>query len=188
MLLWHEFVAWNRNAVTPILVAKEIGCWHLLIYTSLVYYSDFISLVVMPFFFLGRIDCNVSTAGGPFVSFSWTKSPRSFTLRHPTSEITPPYEEKPSITYRHINTPAGKRVVVRPVNGMNKERFETFPLWTDHFLDHLVPHLPVWEVVQDLHSTDPTHETCATAVEHADCTGPTRQHELDHTRSGIYLI
>ena len=22
-------------------------------------------------------------------------------------------------------------------------------------------------------------------LDHADCTGPTRQHELDHTRSGI---
>ena len=30
---------------------------------------------------------------------------------------------------------------------------------TYHDLDHLVPHLPLWEVVQDLHSTDPTQET-----------------------------
>ena len=31
-----------------------------------------------------------------------------------------------------------------------------------------------------LHSTDPSQETCAT-VDNADCTAPTRQHELDHT-------
>ena len=46
---------------------------------------------------------------------------------------------------------------------------------TDHDLDHidhLVPHLPLREVVQDLHSTDPTQETCATAVNHADHTAP----------------
>ena len=29
----------------------------------------------------------------------------------------------------------------------------------DHDLDHLVPHLPLQEVVQDLYSTDPTQET-----------------------------
>ena len=28
----------------------------------------------------------------------------------------------------------------------------------DHGLDNLVPHLPLWEVVQDLHSTDPFQE------------------------------
>ena len=28
-------------------------------------------------------------------------------------------------------------------------------------LDNLVPHLPLWEAVQDLHSTDPTQESCA---------------------------
>ena len=26
-------------------------------------------------------------------------------------------------------------------------------------IDHLVPHLPLWEIVQDLYSTDPTQET-----------------------------
>ena len=31
---------------------------------------------------------------------------------------------------------------------------------TDHDLDHLSPHLPLWSYVQDLHSTDPTQETC----------------------------
>ena len=30
---------------------------------------------------------------------------------------------------------------------------------TDHDLDHLVPHLPLWDVVQDLYGTDPTQET-----------------------------
>ena len=41
--------------------------------------------------------------------------------------------------------------------------------------------------MQDLRSTDPTQETCATAVDHGDYTGPTRQHELDHTKPGIDL-
>ena len=40
--------------------------------------------------------------------------------------------------------------------------------------------------MQDLHSTDSTQEKCAT-VDHAGYTGPTRQHELDRTRSGIDL-
>ena len=53
-------------------------------------------------------------------------------------------------------------------------------------VDDLAPHLPLREVVQNLHGTDPTQETCAIA-DHADYTGPTRQHELDHTRSGIDL-
>ena len=37
--------------------------------------------------------------------------------------------------------------------------------------------------MQDLHTTDPTQEICAT-VGHVDLfypTGPTRQHEVDHT-------
>ena len=38
--------------------------------------------------------------------------------------------------------------------------------------------------MQDLYSTYPAQETCAT-VDDADYTGPTRQHELDHTRSRI---
>ena len=53
-------------------------------------------------------------------------------------------------------------------------------------VDHVVPQLPLWEVVKDLQSTDPTKETCATVVvDHANYTGPIRQHELliDHTRS-----
>ena len=32
----------------------------------------------------------------------------------------------------------------------------------DHDLDNLYPNLPLWVVVQDLYSTDPTQETCAT--------------------------
>ena len=40
-------------------------------------------------------------------------------------------------------------------------------------VDHLVPHLPLWEVMQDLHgTTDPTQETRA-VVEDAGYTGPT---------------
>ena len=31
----------------------------------------------------------------------------------------------------------------------------------DHDVDHLAPHLPLREVVQDLYSTDPTQETFA---------------------------
>ena len=45
-------------------------------------------------------------------------------------------------------------------------------------LDRLVPH-PLWEVVQDLHSTAPTRGNMS--LDHADYTGPNRQHELDHT-------
>ena len=32
-----------------------------------------------------------------------------------------------------------------------------------------------------LYSTDPTHETCPTTVDHAVNTAPTRQRELNHT-------
>ena len=42
---------------------------------------------------------------------------------------------------------------------------------TENGLDNLVPHLPLWEVVQDLHSTDTAQEKCATAVDHADFYG-----------------
>ena len=54
---------------------------------------------------------------------------------------------------------------------------------TDHDLDHvdhLVPHLPLWEDAQDLHvdSTDPTQETL---LDREDYTGSNRQHEVDHT-------
>ena len=38
--------------------------------------------------------------------------------------------------------------------------------------------------MQDLCRTDPTQETRATAVNHADCTSSTRPDELDHARSG----
>ena len=31
---------------------------------------------------------------------------------------------------------------------------------TDHDLDHLVPNMPLRDVVQDLYSTDPTQEAC----------------------------
>ena len=55
-------------------------------------------------------------------------------------------------------------------------------------IDDLVSHLPLWEVVQDLYSTDLTQGTCATAVDHAGYTTLTRQHKLDHTYQGyIYL-
>ena len=61
----------------------------------------------------------------------------------------------------------------------------------DHLqIDHLaVPPLPLSEVMQDLHSrTDQTQgKSCATAVDRADYTARTRQHELDHTYHTIYL-
>ena len=39
-----------------------------------------------------------------------------------------------------------------------------------HDLDHRVPpHLPLWEVVQDLHSTDPTQDICATSRSCRSC-------------------
>ena len=51
-------------------------------------------------------------------------------------------------------------------------------------VDDLAPRLPLWEFfVQDLrqglHGADPARGTCPIAVDHADCTTPTRQHELD---------
>ena len=53
-------------------------------------------------------------------------------------------------------------------------------------LDHLLPHLPLWEVVQDLHSTDPNQKMCLD-LDHADYADPIWQHELDYARSGIDL-
>ena len=54
---------------------------------------------------------------------------------------------------------------------------ERFARQTDHDLDldHLVPDLPLCEVVQDLRNTDPTQEH---VLGHADGTGPIRRHEL----------
>ena len=50
---------------------------------------------------------------------------------------------------------------------------------TRHGQDHLYPKLPLWHVVQDLYSTDPTQETCAVEqVDHAEYTAPTGRHEL----------
>ena len=37
---------------------------------------------------------------------------------------------------------------------------QPFTRWTDHTLDHVDPSLPLWDVVQDLYSTDPSQETC----------------------------
>ena len=55
----------------------------------------------------------------------------------------------------------------------------------DHDLDHLVPHLPLLEVVQDLHiqyRSNPGNM----CQDHAGYTAPTGQNDkLDHTRSGI---
>ena len=50
-------------------------------------------------------------------------------------------------------------------------------LSTDHvvYLVHLVPLLGV---VQVLRSTGPTQFACMYVLDHADYTGPTRQHEL----------
>ena len=62
----------------------------------------------------------------------------------------------------------------------------------DHDLDHLYPNLPLWDVVQDLYSADPTPEACPkssglfrstpgnTELEHSDhadhtCTCPAWQ-------------
>ena len=42
--------------------------------------------------------------------------------------------------------------------------------------------MPLWEVVQDLHGTYPSH-----VLDDADDTAPTRQHELENTDQGIYL-
>ena len=60
--------------------------------------TDFLSLVVMPFFF-GCIDWEISTAGGPSVFFSCTKltSSSDFTLRLPTSELMNASEGGPCI-------------------------------------------------------------------------------------------
>ena len=42
-------------------------------------------------------------------------------------------------------------------------------------IDDLVPRLPLGEVMRDLSSTDPTQDKL---LDHADFTGPTRQHGL----------
>ena len=42
------------------------------------------------------------------------------------------------------------------------------------------PNLPLEDIVRDLYSSNPPHETCAT-IDHTDHTARTRQHELDHT-------
>ena len=47
-----------------------------------------------------------------------------------------------------------------------------------HDLDNLDPNLPLGDFVQDLYSTDPTHEHMR---DDAACKGLTPQHELDHT-------
>ena len=64
-------------------------------------------------------------------------------------------------------------------------------LQIDHDIDNPVPHLPLRELLQDLHSTDPNQKTCDIAcrvyetcailrsIYHADDTGPIRRHELD---------
>ena len=44
-------------------------------------------------------------------------------------------------------------------------------------VDDLVTHLPFGDIVEGLHSMDPTQETWARSCH----TGPIRQHELDHT-------
>ena len=46
--------------------------------------------------------------------------------------------------------------------------------------DHLDSNLTFEGAVQDLYATDPAQETCA-IIDRANCTGPTRQYELDHT-------
>ena len=54
-------------------------------------------------------------------------------------------------------------------------------------VDHLVPHPPLLEAVQDLHIVQ--IQSREHALDHADFASPARQHELDHTdhtdRSGM---
>ena len=84
----------------------------------------------------------------------------------------------------------------------------SFPLYLRHYPRQSFPHLSehimiylstdrssssspavVRGCAEDLpYRADPTQETYATVDNHADDTAPTRQHELDHTRSGIYPI
>ncbi|CAM9366149.1 unnamed protein product [Laminaria digitata] len=66
---------------------------------------------------------------------------------------------------------------------------------TDHVLDHLDPNLPLRDAVQDLYKVqkklrhyEMPRRICSIQIRlrkivpyHADCTAPTRQHELDHT-------
>ena len=57
-------------------------------------------------------------------------------------------------------------------------------------VDNFVPSSPAVArgCARSVYSTDPTQETCATLVlDHAGYATPTPRHELDHTRSGIYL-
>ena len=63
-----------------------------------------------------------------------------------------------------------------------------FTSLANHDLDRPVPHLPLWEIVQDLRSTDPTQET--RVLDYVDFTGPAQQAtwpidgRSDQTRSG----
>ena len=53
--------------------------------------TDFLSLVVVPFVLLGRVDFKLSTAGGRFgFLFQLHKRPSDITFCHPTSEQRPP--------------------------------------------------------------------------------------------------
>ena len=55
------------------------------------------------------------------------------------------------------------------------------------YIYNLDPNQPLGYVVHDLYGADPTQEPCITY--HADCTAPTRQHELRRScRSRIYLF
>ena len=77
-------------------------------------------------------------------------------------------------------------------SNIKPSKLKYFTPWTDQTVDlsdlsrvdHLVPHSPVGEIVQDLHivvQIQPrTH-----ALDDADYKGPTRQHKLNHTKSGL---
>ena len=57
----------------------------------------------------------------------------------------------------------------------------------DDDLDNLDPNLPLWDVVQDLHSTGPTQETCPRSCRLYGSHPATRARSYRSYRSAIYL-
>ena len=76
------------------------------------------------------------------------------------------------------------------IRGSNIGRIHD-PLWIIQITYYLVQYLPGWDIVQDLHGTDPIQETYTytnvvyVIIWHAGHTAPTRQHDLRTVNSII---
>ena len=90
---------------------------------------------------------------------------------------TPYIEPLHRLSSDNIETELG--VLARIANLRNND------LQIDHLqIDQKDPTLQLHDVVQDLYSVDPTQETCP-ILDDVGYTAPTRQHDPDHTRSGV---